>query len=94
MAVLLKGYDVKIDARLLIPAFAIATALYFSRNEAPPLYALDVVAFVVIGMMLWWFTRPSRADAFDDARGHQQARESFALRLGKALNRVRRRIHG
>jgi hypothetical protein len=62
---------------------AISAALYFSRNEAPPLYPLDIAAFAVIGAMLWWFFTPSRASALDDASGHQQPRESFAFRLGK-----------
>lgn len=52
----------------------------------------DTVATTVLVLLLFWLLGPSRRDTFVDAESHERARQGFAFRLGKSLNRVRRRF--
>lgn len=54
--------------------------------------AADVIALVLFFALMWWLLGPNRAR--EDASGHESADNLVALRLGKALNRVRRRLSG
>jgi hypothetical protein len=65
---------------------ATVVGLNVSRNGMPDVYPGDVVAFIILGLMLFWFLRPSR----DDASRSQRPDDSFAFRLCKALKRVLR----
>lgn len=72
----------------IVVMVAIATGLTLSRRESlPPFHFGDAVAFAVIGLMLWWFLRPSR----DNTAAHDQGDQSVFFRLGKALNGIVRR---
>lgn len=60
------------------------------RNELPAVTPYDVIALVLVCALLWWCLGGDRPRALNDASGHQETRESFPLRLGKALKRIRR----
>ena len=69
---------------------AVATALYVWREGMPSASAAEWVALALLLALIFWLTSPRR-DAVGDATGGHGAGEGFALRLGKALNRIRRR---
>lgn len=68
-------------------AFAVSTVIVISRNGLPPIYFGDIVAIVILGLMLWWFST-----AGNKARGHEGASQGIAFRLGKLLNHIRRSL--
>lgn len=73
---------------------AISFALYVATHGWPKGNGWpDLVGLGLFLAMMWWLLG-KRRDAGDDAAAHQEARQSFAFRLGKALNRVRRSLGG
>lgn len=51
----------------------------------------DYASITGVILLIWWLVR-SRRNTLIDADGHEQARQGFAFRLGKHLNRVRSRF--
>jgi hypothetical protein len=73
---------------------AIALSIAAMNHKGPVVIGwADVVALSVFGVLLWLLLR-KRRDAGSDAEAHQEPGQSFAFRLGKSLNRVRRGLSG
>ena len=69
---------------------SVAFAVYVATHGWPRSHGLaDWLMLVAFLAMMWWLLG-KRRDALSDADTEQQARQSFAFRLGKALNRVGR----
>lgn len=72
---------------------AIAFAGIATRGQLPsaaPSWA-DWLFIAITALLLVWCIHERAASI--DAKGHEQTRQGYAFRLGKALNRVRRRVH-
>jgi hypothetical protein len=84
---------------LAIPSLgtlAVVVGLHFQHNELKPIYALDVVALGLVGLLLYWIYKPSRRDdagSGSDTPGGEYPAQSRAFRLGKALHGVLNRPH-
>lgn len=68
---------------------AAATALYVWREGIPSAGAAEWVALALLLALIFWLTSPRR-DAVGGTASGEGAGEGLALRLGKALNRIRR----
>lgn len=67
---------------------AVAAAITLAKyDKLPPINALDVAGFVVLGLMLFWFSRARGKNA----AGHESATQGIAFRFGKTLKGVWRR---
>lgn len=77
----------KIDKAHGIALGVVFAALAIYRN--PPKQAFewgDYLMFGLLGLLLFWLLSHRRSG---DTAGEDRADQSFAFRLGKALNRVR-----
>lgn len=81
------------DRTMLFGYGASGFALYLWTHGLPRTGAADVAALVAFLALLWWLTSPRR-DGAAHADGGEIARQGFAFRLGKALNRIRRGRRG
>lgn len=72
----------------------IALAMIASRDQLPN-YAPGIGDWIFIGLMvllLAWCVSERAANI--DTEGHEQPSKGLAFRIGKSLNRIRRRLRG
>jgi hypothetical protein len=79
------------------PVFSIATlaigiSIAAMNYKGPISFGTEEVIALSVWFFLFWLLTRKRRDGRTDASPHEQARKSFAFRLGKSLNRVRRSL--
>jgi hypothetical protein len=73
-----------------IAVFAIGIGIAAMNYKGPIHFGWAEVVALSVWFFLFWLLVRERRHAATDADAHEQLRKSFAFRLGKALNRVRR----
>jgi hypothetical protein len=78
----------KVDKAQMIGFAAVALALSLYNNPLKrPLEWGDFLMFGLLGLLMWWLLSARKSG---DAPAQDGADQSFAFRLGKSLNRIRR----